>query len=80
MKATTVKIEEPLLNELNDIKPAGVSFSRYVRQLLKSDIDRMKLKEAAAKYNALIADNKAERAAMEEWEKADLATAPEGES
>ena len=50
MKATTIKIEEPLLGELEKAKPASQSISAYVREVLENDLKRHMVAEAAVQY------------------------------
>jgi hypothetical protein len=76
MKATTIKIEGHLLEELNKSKPPSKSVSSYVRDILESDIRRRKVAEAAAEYRAFVASHPEEEEALAEWDKADLSNPP----
>jgi len=78
MKATTIKLEGELLEALAKAKPAAQSISSYVREVLRHDLRRHKVAEAAAEYRAFVDANPEERAWMEEWDKADLAKPPRG--
>ena len=76
MKATTIKIEDPLLGELEKAKPASQSISSYVREVLENDLKRHKVAEAAVQYEAFVAAHPEEREWMSDWDKADLSHPP----
>lgn len=76
MKATTIKIEGKLLQELEKAKPESVSLSAYVRQVLKKDLRRSRLAQAATSYQEFLAANPEEQSWLREWDEADLLTAP----
>jgi predicted Zn-dependent protease len=76
MKATTIKIEEPLLSELEKAKPPSQSITSYVRAILESDIKRHKVAEAAAEYEAFVAAHPEEREWLSDWDRADLSHPP----
>ncbi|MDO8518626.1 MAG: hypothetical protein Q7T11_00495 [Deltaproteobacteria bacterium] len=76
MKATTLKIEDPLLQRLHHFKPASQSLSSFARELLESGIRRKQMTEAADKYSRFLEDNEDEREWLSEWGDADLITAP----
>ena len=76
MKATTIKIEEPLLGELEKAKPAAQSISSYVREVLENDLKRHKVAEAAVQYEAFVAAHREEREWLSERDKADLSHPP----
>jgi hypothetical protein len=76
MKATTIKIEGKLLQELEEAKPPSVSLSAYVRDVLKSDLRRRKLAQAAVSYRDFLAANPEEQSWLREWDEADLLTDP----
>ncbi len=76
MKATTIKIEGDLLEELEKAKPPSKSISAYVRDILESDIKRHRVAEAAVEYEAFVAAHPEERKSLEEWDQADLANPP----
>ena len=80
MKATTIKIEEPLLGELEKAKPPTQSISSYVREILESDIKRHKVAEAAVQYEAFVAAHAEEREWLSDWDKADLSRPPKRNS
>jgi predicted CopG family antitoxin len=76
MKATTIKIEGELLNELEATKPESLSLSAFVREVLKKDLRRRKLSQAAASYEEFLAENPEEQLLLKEWDEADLARTP----
>jgi hypothetical protein len=76
MKATTIKIEGELLQELEKDKPHSLSLSAYVRDVLRRDLMRRKLARAAASYQEFITAHPQEDAWLREWDQADLSSAP----
>lgn len=80
MKATTIKIEEPLLHELEKAKSPSQSISSYVREILESDIKRHKVAAAAVQYEAFVAAHSGEREWLSDWDKADLSHPPKRNS
>ena len=76
MKATTIKVEGRLLEQLERAKPARVSLSAYVRSLLEQAVVRQQMIEAADRYVDFVRDSPAERTWLAEWDSADLVTAP----
>lgn len=76
MKATTIKIEGDLLHELEAVKPKTVSMSAYIREVLRKDLVRRKLSQAAVSYEEFLAANPEEQSFLREWDEADLARVP----
>ncbi len=76
MSATTVKLDGELLRAIATIKPPKQTLSAYVRAALQRDLRRQQMRDAAETYMDLLRNNPAERAAMDEWEGAPLATTP----
>jgi hypothetical protein len=76
MKATTIKIEGELLDELEATKPESLSLSAFVREVLKKDLRRRKLSQAAASYEEFLAENPEEQLLLREWDEADPARTP----
>jgi hypothetical protein len=76
MRATTIKVEGVLLEELERSKPRSQSLSAYVRSILESEVRRLKMLAAAEKYSAFLQHNADERAWLDEWDSADLARPP----
>jgi hypothetical protein len=76
MKATTVKLEGELLKDLERSKPASESLSAYVRKVLRKDLLRLKLTQAAASYQKFLTANPEEQSWLKEWDEVDLAAAP----
>ena len=73
MKATTVKIEGKLLEEIERVKPEGQSVSAYVRIVLRRDLERERARRAAYKYVEFLGDHPEEGDWLAEWAGADLA-------
>ena len=76
MNATTIKIENPLLNEIVKITPEKKSISAFVREVLENEVQRQKMIQAAERYSEFLASNPEEREWMGDWESADLARSP----
>jgi len=76
MRATTIRIEGELLDELESAKPESLSLSAYVREVLLKSLRDRKMAEAARAYQAFLDADPAERASLEEWEGAELETLP----
>ncbi len=76
MQATTIKIENPLLNELKKYSPKNESLSSFIREILEKDIQRRKMIEAAETYARFLAENPSEQEWLNEWEEANLAQDP----
>jgi len=76
MRATTIKVEGDLLKELERTKPRALSLSAYVRAVLRQEVLRRKMAAAAERYVEFVRDSPAERAWLDDWDSADLATAP----
>lgn len=73
MKATTLKIENPLLDELYSIKPKTQSLSNFVRGILDAVVRRNKMIQAGESYADFLQKNSTEAVWLDEWESADLA-------
>jgi len=76
MKATTIKVEGDLLAELERHKPATQSLSAFAKSILRRDLLRRQLADAATRYAAFLDEHPAERAWLAEWDSADLARTP----
>lgn len=76
MRATTIKVEGDLLKELERAKPHSLSLSAYVREILRQEIRRRQMAEAADRYVELVRDAPDEREWLAEWERSDLTAAP----
>jgi hypothetical protein len=73
MKATTVKVEGELLDELSRRKPPAQSISGYIRAILQQEVLRQRMAEAAEEYAGFLRDTPSEREWLDEWDRADLA-------
>lgn len=76
MKATTIKVEGDLLRDLERAKPANQSMTTFVRAVLRQEVQRRQMAEAADRYVEFLSEHAEERAWLEEWDRADLAAAP----
>jgi hypothetical protein len=76
MKATTIKLEGELLQELEEAKPESLSLSAYVREVLRKDLQRRRLAQAAVSYEDFLAANPEEQSWLREWDQANLASCP----
>ena len=76
MKATTIKLEGKLLENLEASKPTDQSLTAYVRTVLRENLDRIEVREAAVAYRAFVESNENEKALLDEWDQADLNTPP----
>ncbi len=76
MKATTIKVDGELLLDLERAKPPRESLTTFVRTILKQEVQRRKMADAAERYVGFLAEHADERAWLEAWDRADLATAP----
>lgn len=76
MKATTIKVEGELLQELQRGKPESQSLSAYARSLLQREVLREKMTDAAERYTEFLRRQADERAWLDEWDSADLARPP----
>ena len=73
MRATTVKVEGDLLEELNRRKPPSQSLSAFVRSVLQQEVLRRRMADAAEQYAQFLSGTADERTWLEEWDRADLA-------
>lgn len=76
MRATTVKLEGELLENLEAAKPAGRSLSAHVRWVLQKHLERRQARDAATTFKAFIDAHPEEQAWLSEWDRVDLAAPP----
>jgi hypothetical protein len=76
MKTTTIKIEPPLIDELDRIKSKDQSMAGFVREVLKEKVNQQRLIKAAEDYVDFIASHPEEEMWLKEWEGTDLAVPP----
>ncbi len=74
MKATTVKAEGKLLEQIRAAKPGGPQRVRV--PVLKKDLERRKMRSAATAFKAFVEAHREERAWPAQWDSADLAATP----
>ena len=80
MRATTIKLQGELLEEIEAVKPPEQSVSAYVRSVLRKGIERERARKAAYRYRDFLKEHQEEAKWLAEWARADLATPVEGES
>ena len=76
MQATTIKIEDPLLDNLKSCLPDKTSLTAFVKEILEQEIQRRKMIQSAEQYAAFLQSNAGEKEWLAEWEAGDLGTAP----
>ena len=76
MRATTIKLEGELLENLEAAKPPDRSLSAHVRLVLQKDLERRQAREAATAFRAFIDAHPDEQAWLAEWDGVDLAAPP----
>jgi hypothetical protein len=67
MKATTIKLEGAILEELEELKRSDQNLTSLVRDLLRAQIHRHKMAKAAAEYVAFLNENSGERLELDVW-------------
>ena len=72
MKATTVKLDGAILGELKALKRPDQNLTALVRELLKAQIHRSKMAQAAEEYTSFLRENPAESAELDGWASAPL--------
>ena len=72
MKATTVKLDGSILGELKALKRPDQNLTALVRELLKAQIHRSKMAQAAEEYTSFLRENPAESAEIDVWASAPL--------
>ena len=76
MRATTIKLEDKLLDDIEAAKPGDRSISAHVRWVLQKDIERRQARDAAASFRAFIEAHPEEQAWLADWDGAGLAAPP----
>lgn len=72
MKATTVKIDGKILDEIVSVKPPEQTLTAFVRETLEGEVRQRKLREAASRYRELLEGNTKLREEADEWRDARL--------
>jgi hypothetical protein len=67
MKATTIKLEGPILEELEKLKRPDQNLTSLVRECLKAEIHKRKMALAAEEYAAFLRQNAGESLEMDVW-------------
>ena len=76
MQATTIKIEDPLLENLKGCLPTKTSLTAFVKEILEQEIQRRKMIQSAEQYAEFLQSNSKEKEWLEKWEAGNLETAP----
>lgn len=77
MQATTIKIENPLLDNIRRILPKSTSLTAFVKDLLEKEIKRAKMLKAADDYMLFLQNHPKEKDELGEWENSDLQSSPQ---
>ncbi|TVQ79283.1 MAG: hypothetical protein EA369_04950 [Bradymonadales bacterium] len=72
MKATTIKLEGPLLKAIETSKPKSESISSFVRRIIEKSIRQDRMIEAGSAYKKFLTANPEESSWLVDWEDADL--------
>ena len=67
MKATTIKLDGFILQELKELKQPDQNLTSLVRDLLKAQIHRQKMARAAEEYSAFLSENAGESLELNAW-------------
>jgi hypothetical protein len=67
MKATTIKLDGPILEELTSLKRPDQNLTALVRELLKAQIHRSKMAQAAEEYTGFLRENPEESTELDAW-------------
>jgi len=78
MKATTIKLDGFILQELKELKQPDQNLTSLVRDLLKAQIHRQKMARAAEEYAAFLGENGGESLELTAWASAPLDQDPTG--
>jgi hypothetical protein len=78
MKATTIKLDGAILEELRAFKRPDQNLTALVRELLKAQIHRSKMARAAEEYAAFLRENTGESMELDAWASAPLDHEPSG--
>ena len=76
MRATTIKLDGSILEELMAFKRPDQNLTALVRELLKAQIHRSKMTRAAEEYTAFLRENKEESMEVDAWASAPLDREP----
>ena len=76
MKATTIKLDGSILEELMAFKRPDQNLTALVRELLKAQMHRSKMARAAEEYTAFLRENTEESTQLDGWASAPLDREP----
>jgi hypothetical protein len=77
MKATTVKLDGPILDELLAMKASDQNLTSLVRDLLREQLQRRRMAQAAEEYAAFLRQNPEESQELDVWASAPLERDPQ---
>ena len=77
MKATTIKLDGAILEELERLKQPQQNLTAFVRDLLKAQIHRRKMAQAAEEYAEFLRKNADESSELDAWATAPLDKEPD---
>lgn len=75
MKATTIKLEADLLEDIQREKPKEQSLTAFVKQAVRAELSRRQLRKSAQAYQSFLSQDQDEQVWLDQWEEADLAIA-----
>jgi hypothetical protein len=76
MKATTIKLDGSILEELLAFKRPDQNLTALVRDMLKAQIHKSKMARAAEEYTAFLRENTEESMELDAWASAPLDREP----
>jgi hypothetical protein len=76
MKATTIKLDGAILQELERLKEPQQNLTSFVRDLLRAQIHRRRMAQAAEEYAEFLRKNEDESAELDTWAAAPLEKEP----
>jgi hypothetical protein len=76
MKAMTVTLDGAILEELKAFKRPDQNLTSLVRELLKAQIQRAKMAQAAEQYTGFLRENPGESMELDAWASTPLDHAP----
>ena len=76
MKATTIKLDGSILEDLKEVKRPDQSLTSLVRDLLKAQLHRKKMARAAEEYTTFLSQNNGEALELDAWASASLDREP----
>jgi len=78
MKASTIRLDLAILEELEKVIPPSLSLRKYLHDLIIRDIHARKMEAAAVAYAQFLKMNREEEKWLERWESAAVDEPMEG--